>query len=180
MGKKITVDSATMVNKGFEMIEAKWLFGLDFEQISVVIHPESIVHSLVEFCDGSTLGQLAPHSMEYPLSNCLFYPSRERNNAPSINLSEIGELTFMEPNYELFPCLKLAKTCLRSDGNLGAVLLGANEIAVEAFLAKKIKYLGIYRVVSEVLEAYAGEGECTLEMAMETIAHAREMAQSLL
>ena len=180
MGKKITIDSATMANKGFEMIEAKWLFGLNPGQISVVVHPESIVHSLVEFCDGSMLGQLAPRSMEYPLSNCLFYPSRERNDARGISLSEIGKLTFEEPNYELFPCLKLAETCLRIGGNSAAALLGANGVAVEAFLAKRIKYLDICRVAGGVLETYTGERECTLEAAMETVAHARKVAQSLL
>ncbi|MDR2436354.1 MAG: 1-deoxy-D-xylulose-5-phosphate reductoisomerase [Puniceicoccales bacterium] len=180
MGKKITIDSATMANKGFEMIEAKWLFGLNSEQISVVVHPESIVHSLVEFCDGSMLGQLAPPSMEYPLSNCLFYPSRERNDAKGIGLGEIGKLTFEEPNYELFPHLKLAETCLRIGGNSAAALLGANGVAVEAFLAKKIKYLDICRIASEVLETYTGEREYTLGAAMETIARAQELAQNLL
>jgi 1-deoxy-D-xylulose-5-phosphate reductoisomerase len=180
MGKKITVDSATMANKGFEMIEAKWLFGLEPEQISVTIHPESIVHSLVEFCDGSMLGQLAPHSMEYPLSHCLFYPSRERGDVRGINLCEIGKLTFAEPDRELFPFLKLAGICLRDSGNSAAALLGANGVAVDAFLAGRVQYLDIFRVVDEVLGTYAGEREQTLGAAMESVNRARAMAQRLI
>ncbi|MDR3274325.1 MAG: 1-deoxy-D-xylulose-5-phosphate reductoisomerase, partial [Puniceicoccales bacterium] len=176
MGAKITVDSSTMVNKGFEMIEAKWLFSLTPEQISAVVHPESIVHSFVEFCDGSMLGQLAPHNMEYPIANCLFHPSREQNDSRGLSLSEIGKLTFEEPNYELFPCLRLAETCLRNGGNLASVFLGADGVAVEAFLAKKIAYLDIYRIISETLSSYSGEQEQTLEAASETITRARNLA----
>jgi 1-deoxy-D-xylulose-5-phosphate reductoisomerase len=180
MGAKTTIDSATMVNKGLEMIEAKWLFDLVPEQISTVVHPESIVHSFVEFCDGSLLGQLAQHSMEYPIAHCLFYPFREKIGSPSLNLSEIGRLTFMEPNYELFPCLGLTKTCLDDGGNMASVLLGADEVAVEAFLTEKITYLDIYRVISETLSSYTGEREQTLDSALKTISRARSIAQALL
>ncbi|MDR1256011.1 MAG: 1-deoxy-D-xylulose-5-phosphate reductoisomerase [Puniceicoccales bacterium] len=180
MGPKITVDSATMMNKGFEMIEAKWLFGLAPEQISTVVHPESIAHSFVEFCDGSLLGQLAPRSMEHPIAHCLFYPSREEGGSRGLDLCEIGKLTFAEPNRELFPCLGLGETCLREGGNLAAALLGANEVAVEAFLARKIAYVDIGRIICEVLSTYPGERECTLRGALETIAHARIHAQALL
>ncbi|MDR0595520.1 MAG: 1-deoxy-D-xylulose-5-phosphate reductoisomerase [Puniceicoccales bacterium] len=180
MGAKITVDSATMVNKGLEMIEAKWLFDLVPKQISTIVHPESTVHSFVEFCDGSLLGQLAPHSMEYPIAHCLFYPFREKTGSPSLNLSEIGRLTFMEPNCELFPCLGLAKTCLNDGGNMASALLGADEVAVEAFLTEKITYLDIYRVISETLSSYTGEREQTLDSALKTISQARSIAQALL
>jgi 1-deoxy-D-xylulose-5-phosphate reductoisomerase len=179
MGPKITVDSATMVNKAFEKIEARWLFDIGPEQISILIHPESIVHSLVEFCDGSILGQLAPRSMEYPISNCLFYPSREQNTAPSLSLGEIGKLTFREPNFKLFPCLRLADVCLRDEHNLASAFLAANEVAVEAFLAKKIHYLDIYRIISETLSAYSGEQESTFKAALDTLTHAKIVANSL-
>jgi 1-deoxy-D-xylulose-5-phosphate reductoisomerase len=176
MGKKITIDSSTMVNKGFEIIEAKWLFGLPPEKISTIIHPESIVHSFVEFCDGSILGQMAPHSMEYPIANCLFFPSRERNDGRGLNLAELGKLTFEEPNYELFPCLRLAETCLRDGGNLAGVFLGADEVAVEAFLAEKISYCDIFRIISETIGKYRGEREKSLEAALATVEHAKTVA----
>jgi 1-deoxy-D-xylulose-5-phosphate reductoisomerase len=176
MGPKITINSATMVNKAFEKIEAKWLFDIDAEQISILIHPESIVHSLVEFCDGSVLGQLAPPSMEYPISNCLFYPSRERNDAPGLDFERIGKLTFERPDYEMFPCLKLADVCLRDEGNIASIFLSANEVAVEAFLAGKIHYLDIYRVIAETLNAYSGEKERTLDAVLHTLAHAKIVA----
>lgn len=152
MGSKITIDSATMMNKGFEVIEAYWLFGTEIDKIEVVIHPQSIIHSMVQFIDGSVKAQLGVPDMRIPISYALTYPNRLQYDFPRLDISKIGMLTFLKPDKEKFPCLDLAYEVLKIGGTSPAVLNAANEIAVEAFLAEKIKFTDIYRAISYALE----------------------------
>lgn len=177
MGKKITIDSATMANKGFEMIEAQWLFDLDPSDIEVIVHPESIVHSMVEFCDGSILAQLGPHSMEYPIANCLFFPERTDNNPLTLDFSKRLSLNFSEPDYSRFPCLKLAEECLKKEDHSSAIFLAANDLAVQAFLEKKIKFTEIAEVAAATLDAYHPRYEGTIEHVLNVIHDAQEIAK---
>lgn len=180
MGKKITIDSATMSNKGFEIIEARWLFDVPSSSIEVVIHPESIVHSMVEFCDGSILAQLSPHSMEYAISNCLFYPKRADNNPDSIDFSKTLSLNFSTPDYARFPCLRIAQECLAANNHSAAIFLAANEVAVQAFLEKKIGYLDIAKTISEVLNTYHPPYVNTLGHIFGVISDAQAVARSII
>ncbi|MGC8720032.1 MAG: 1-deoxy-D-xylulose-5-phosphate reductoisomerase, partial [Thermodesulforhabdaceae bacterium] len=143
MGKKITIDSATLMNKGLELIEAHWLFKLPPDRIDVHIHPESIVHSMVEYIDGSVIAHLGVPDMRIPIAYALSYPDRLPVNVPSLNLFDVGRLTFFPPDEEKFPCLRLAKDACRMKGTLPAVMNAANEIAVEAFLDRRIGFYGI-------------------------------------
>ena len=152
MGRKISVDSSTLMNKGLELIEAKWLFESDTNEIEIIIHPEGIVHSLVEFKDNSIIAQLGKPDMKIPIAYGLGFPNRINSNVESLNLSELGPLTFLDPDFDKFPCLGLAKEALITGGTAPALLNAANEVAVEAFLNESIKYLDIPRVISEVLE----------------------------
>ena len=152
MGRKISVDSSTLMNKGLELIEAKWLFESDTNEIEIIIHPEGIVHSLVEFKDNSVIAQLGKPDMKIPIAYGLGFPNRINSNVESLNLSELGPLTFLDPDFDKFPCLGLAKEALITGGTAPALLNAANEVAVEAFLNESIKYLDIPRVISEVLE----------------------------
>lgn len=152
MGNKITIDSATMMNKGFEVIEAYWLFGVEQNQIDVVIHPQSIIHSLVQFVDGSVKAQLGLPDMRLPISYALTFPNRMQYDFPRLDLAKIATLTFHEPDFEKFPCLNFAYRALEEGGTLPAVLNAANEIAVEAFLQEKIKFTDIPRVISFAME----------------------------
>lgn len=180
MGQKITIDSSTMVNKGFEMIEAKWLFNLNPQDIEVVIHPESIVHSMVEFCDGSILAQLSPHNMEYSISNCLFYPERASNNPSSTNFTEKLSLNFSSPNYSKFPCLQIAKECLFADDHSSAIFLAANDIAVDAFLTKKIRYTDIYKIIAETITSYDNGCDNSIESTLNIIFQAQIIAKKII
>jgi len=152
MGRKISVDSSTLMNKGLELIEAKWLFESDTNEIEIIIHPEGIVHSLVEFKDNSIIAQLGKPDMKIPIAYGLGFPNRINSNVESLNLSELGPLTFLDPDLDKFPCLGLATEALIAGGTAPALLNAANEVAVEAFLNESIKYLDIPRVISEVLE----------------------------
>ena len=152
MGKKITIDSATMMNKGLEVIEAVRLFGLPPSKIKVVVHPESIIHSMVEFSDSSTIAQLALPDMRLPIQYALTYPERKPSLTPQLDFARISRLTFEEPDLEVFPCLKLAVETAGKPGTACAVLNGANEAAVELYLQGKIGYYGIYESVSQTLE----------------------------
>ena len=152
MGRKISVDSSTLMNKGLELIEAKWLFESDTNEIEIIIHPEGIVHSLVEFKDNSIIAQLGKPDMKIPIAYGLGFPNRINSNVESLNLSELGPLTFLDPDFDKFPCLGLAMEALITGGTAPALLNAANEVAVEAFLNESIKYLDIPRVISEVLE----------------------------
>jgi 1-deoxy-D-xylulose-5-phosphate reductoisomerase len=152
MGKKITIDSATLMNKGLEVIEAVNLFGLEPSEIKVVIHPEAIIHSMVEFQDGSLLAQLSITDMKLPIQYALSYPRRLANRYPALNLAEIGRLTFFEPDFKKFPALELAFEAARSRGTVPAVLNAANEAAVRFFLDEKIKFNQIMDLVRRVVE----------------------------
>ncbi len=152
MGKKISIDSATLMNKGFEVIEAHWLFDLNPEQIQVVIHPESVVHSLVQFVDGSIKAQLGPQDMRIPISFALNYPNRLRYDFPRLDLLSITTLNFYEPNTEKFPCLRMAYDALKLGGNATAILNAANETAVSNFLEGKISFAKIPKCISYALE----------------------------
>ncbi|WP_305047001.1 1-deoxy-D-xylulose-5-phosphate reductoisomerase [Geoalkalibacter sp.] len=152
MGRKISIDSATMMNKGLEVIEARWLFDLPAERIDVHIHPQSIVHSMVEYIDGSVIAQLGLPDMRTPIAYALSYPERIALSIPPLDLCQIGRLTFERPDLQKFACLKLAYEALREGGTAPTVLNAANEVAVEAFLRGEISFLNISRVIAAVLE----------------------------
>ena len=151
MGQKITIDSATLMNKGLEVIEAHWLYGIDYDNIDVVVHRESIVHSLVEFKDMSVLAQLGLPDMKLPIHYALCYPKRVPSNVKPLNLWEVGNLTFAKPDYDTFRCLSLAIKAGREGGTMPTVLNGANEVAVEMFLKGKIKFNDIARIVENAM-----------------------------
>lgn len=153
MGPKVTIDSASLMNKGFEVIEAHWLFGIPAEKIDVVVHPESIVHSMVEFVDGSMKAQLGNTDMRLPIQYALSYPDRIQTHVSPISLTEIGQLNFEAPDKKKFPNLQLAFDALKRGGNAACVLNAANEISVQAFLDKKIKFLDIAEINSRVMDA---------------------------
>lgn len=153
MGKRITVDSATLMNKGFEVIEARWLFGLRPEQIEVVIHPQSTIHSMVEFVDGSVLAQLAPPDMRLPLQYALTYPDRLASHNHSMDWAQLRKLEFRPTPEKKFPCLRLAREALVSGGSLPCVLNAADEVAVEAFLARRLRFLEIPELIERALAA---------------------------
>jgi len=153
MGAKISVDSATLMNKGLEVIEAYHLFPVEKKQISVLVHPQSVIHSMVEYVDGSTLAQMGAPDMRIPIASCLAWPERMSTSAKALDLATIESLTFQEPNYEKFRCLALARDALASGGAAPAILNAANEIAVEAFLLGKIGFLDIAAVVERTLDA---------------------------
>ena len=182
MGAKISIDSATMMNKGLEVIEAAYLFAMAPERVDVLIHPQSIVHSLVEYADGSTLAQLGPPDMRTPIACAFAWPDRLPWPAERLDLAKAGPLTFEEPDLERFPALRLAKAALSAGGTAPAVLNAADEVAVAAFLDRRIGFLDIARVVSETLERMdrfetAPQGsEDVLEAARTTDATARRVA----
>ena len=179
MGKKITIDSATLMNKGLEVIEAHWLFNLPPEFIQVVIHPQSIIHSMVEYCDGSTLAQMSLPDMRLPISYALAYPERLKNDLPSLNLAHLGKLTFFEPDFERFPTVRLAYQSLREEASMCAVLNGANEVAVEAFLKKQISFPEIPLVIKKSMDKHNPRSIKDIEGAMEVDAWARQTANNI-
>ncbi|MGE4343462.1 MAG: 1-deoxy-D-xylulose-5-phosphate reductoisomerase [Geoalkalibacter sp.] len=158
MGRKVTIDSATMMNKGLEVIEAHWLFDLPAERIDVHIHPQSIVHSMVEYIDGAVIAQMGVPDMRTPIAYALSYPERLPLKIPALDLCELGKLTFEKPDQQKFPCLKLAYDALREGGSAPAVLNAANEVAVEAFLKGEISFLNISRIITSVLELPREDG----------------------
>jgi 1-deoxy-D-xylulose-5-phosphate reductoisomerase len=162
MGKKITIDSATLMNKALEVIEARWLFGLEPEQIDVIIHPESVIHSFVEFKDGSVLAQLSPPDMRLPIQYALTYPERVAGPAERMNWRELGAWHFEQPDLESFPALALGFEVARRGGTCGAVLNGANEAAVQQFLEGKLRFPDIARVCRAVLENHHYRARPTL------------------
>ena len=177
MGRKITIDSATLFNKGLEMIEARWLFGVPMEQVEVVIHPQSIVHSLVEFVDGSQLAQLSHSDMCFPIQYAVTYPDRLPNRLKPLNLAEVGALHFEAPDSTRFPALRLAREAGMKGGTLPAVLNAANEIAVPAFLEEKIPFPAIWEIVEEVMARHANVEHPHLEAILQADAWAREAAR---
>lgn len=180
MGPKVTVDSSTMANKGLELIEATWLFGLPQEKIDIVVHPQSIVHSMVKFTDGSVLAHLAPPSMTFPIQNCIFYPCRFGGVVPSLDFSQALTLDFRAPDYEKYKCLRLARECSRVGGILPAIFNAANEIAVEAFLRERIPYLAIPEMIEKTLAAFPCREPESLDDVLAVDADARRFAQDIL
>jgi 1-deoxy-D-xylulose-5-phosphate reductoisomerase len=183
MGRKITIDSATLMNKGLEVIEAHWLFGVGADQIDVVIHPQSIVHSLVELIDGSVLAQLGVTDMRLPIQYACSYPERWDSVLPALDLSRAGRLDFLEPASDRFPCLGLAYRALRVGGTLPVVLNAANEVGVEAFLEGRLSFMGIARLVEMTMDAHSAAEVTTLDAVQRADrwarAHAREAAHEL-
>jgi 1-deoxy-D-xylulose-5-phosphate reductoisomerase len=154
MGKKVTIDSATLMNKGLEVIEAKWFFNVPANKIEIVIHPQSYVHSMVQFIDGTILAQIGDHDMRVPIQYALFYPNKTINNFPRLDLTKIGQLTFKKVNFDKFPCIKLAYKALELGGTMPAVLNGANEIAVNAFLNNKISFSLIPVIIQNTMKEH--------------------------
>jgi len=180
MGPKITIDSATMMNKGLEIIEAHWLFDLPPEQIEVLIHPQSILHSAVQFVDGSVIGQLGVPDMRLPIHYALFHPDRVSSaRVPRLDLTEISKLTFEKPDYEKFRCLKIAKEIAAEDNTLACVLNAANEVIVEAFLNGAIKFHTIPEYIYLVLERHKATSNPTLDDILESDRWARQEAEAL-
>jgi 1-deoxy-D-xylulose-5-phosphate reductoisomerase len=180
MGQKITIDSATMFNKGLEMIEAHWLFGLPMRQVDVVVHPQSIVHSMVEFIDGSVLAQLSVTDMCFPIQYAVTYPERMPSGLPPLDLAKLGTLTFEQPDEKRFPALRLAREAGEQGGTLPGVLNAANEVAVEAFLAERISFPRIWGMVEEVMKKHRTEKEPSLEAIIDADRWARGEAKSRL
>jgi 1-deoxy-D-xylulose-5-phosphate reductoisomerase len=176
MGRKISVDSATMMNKGLEVIEARWLFDVDAERIEVVIHPQSIVHSLVEYVDGSVIAQLSNPDMRVPIAHALAYPQRIASGARPLDLAAMKNLSFERPDHQRFPCLPLAYAALRAGGTAPAALNAANEVAVAAFLAGHLPFGAIPRVIESTLEAVPNLDSLSLENVMHADALARREA----
>jgi len=179
MGAKVTVDSATLMNKGLEIIEARWLFGVPAERIEVVIHPQSIIHSFVEFVDGSVKAQLSLPDMRLPIQYALLYPERHPCPIQRLDLTKIGALTFEPPDEVRFPCLRLAKLAVQVGGTMPAVLNAADEIAVNAFLQRKIGFMDIPAIIEAVMERHRPIAEPDLNTVWEVDEWARAMAREL-
>jgi 1-deoxy-D-xylulose-5-phosphate reductoisomerase len=176
MGRKITIDSATLFNKGLEMIEARWLFDVEMGRVSVVVHPQSVVHSLVEFVDGSMLAQLSTPDMCLPIQYALTYPERMPNGRVQTNLARLGSLTFEEPDLDRFPSLGLARKAGEIGGTLPAVLNAANEVAVEAFVNRQISFPQISEAVRRTMEGHQVTAHPTLDQVLAADAWARREA----
>ena len=180
MGKKITVDSSTLANKGLEVIEAHWLFNMPYEKIDVVVHPQSIIHSLVEFCDGSVIAQLGEPDMRLPIQYALSYPCRYHKAFDQLDLIKAGTLTFEAPDMEAFPSLRIAIDCGKAEGTLPCVFNAANEEAVYAFLDNKIKYLDIPYITEKVASLHKNIAAPCIEDIERADAEARAAAQSII
>jgi 1-deoxy-D-xylulose-5-phosphate reductoisomerase len=181
MGKKVTIDSATLMNKGLEVIEARWLFDMHFDNIKILIHPQSIVHSMVEFADGSVKAQLGYPDMRLPIQYALSYPERLANpGLPRLDWSDIKELNFEPPDPDAFPCLRLAIKAGRNGGSYPAVLCGADEIAVQQFLAGKIKFTDIPRLVEQTLDEHKATSHPDLEEILAADDWARDKVRQLI
>lgn len=180
MGRKISVDSASLMNKGLELIEAYWLFGLPSSAIDVVVHPQSVIHSMVEYVDGSILAQLGNPDMRTPIAHAMAYPERIDAGVASLDLFQIARLDFEAPDLERFPCLKLAYQALEAGGTAPAILNAANEIAVDAFLKRQLSFLGIARLNAAVLESLAVQKASSLDDVLGADREARLLAQQLL
>lgn len=176
MGRKITIDSATLFNKGLEMIEAHWLFGVPMSRVEVVVHPQSIVHSMVEFVDNSVLAQLSHSDMCFPIQYAVTWPDRVPNNLPPLDFAKLASLHFEAPREDVFPALRLAREAGDVGGTLPAVLNAANEVAVEAFLNGQIKFPAIWQTVEKVMQAHELATHPALEQLVEADAWARQQA----
>jgi 1-deoxy-D-xylulose-5-phosphate reductoisomerase len=178
MGRKISVDSASMMNKGLEVIEAHWLFNALADDIQVVVHPQSVIHSMVQYVDGTVLAQMGNPDMRTPIAHALAYPQRIDAGVAPLDLFKVATLNFVAPDFERFPCLALAFQALRAGGTAPAILNAANEVAVDAFLNKKISFLDIPRLISDVLAAQASVAADTLDDVLLADAQARVAAQN--
>jgi len=179
MGQKITIDSATLMNKGLEVIEARWLFGVPTEHIDVHIHPESIVHSMVEYIDGSVIAQLGIPDMKIPIAYALAYPERLPVQNPPLDLFRLQKLSFYPPDTEKFPCLRLAYEACTRGSTMPAVLNAANEVAVKAFLEEKIGFLDISRVIETVMERHQTTNKLSLDAIVAADGWARQEAEQI-
>lgn len=177
MGSKITIDSATLMNKGLEVIEAHWLFGIPAERIEVVVHPQSIIHSMVEFVDGSVKAQLGIPDMKIPIQYALTYPSRFASKFPRVHFPTLSEMTFFEPDHERFPCLQLAYDALKEGGTIPAVMNAANEVAVAKFLKNRIGFLDIPKMISSMMEKHSKRANPSLEEIVAVDRETREILQ---
>ncbi|HZW14334.1 MAG TPA: 1-deoxy-D-xylulose-5-phosphate reductoisomerase [Noviherbaspirillum sp.] len=180
MGRKISVDSATMMNKGLEVIEAHWLFGAQSNQIEVVIHPQSVIHSMVSYVDGSVLAQLGNPDMRTPIAHALAYPERIVSGVGPVDLAQIGQLVFQRPDFQRFPCLKLAYDALEAGGTAPAILNAANEVAVQAFLDRKIGFREIDRLIARVMESLPYDQITNIGALLEQDRCARATAQAFI
>jgi 1-deoxy-D-xylulose-5-phosphate reductoisomerase len=180
MGQKITIDSATLFNKGLEMIEARWLFNVPMNRVQVVIHPQSIVHSMVEFVDGSILAQLSHSDMCFPIQYAVTWPDRVPTSLKPLRLAEVGKLEFEEPRYDVFPALNLARKAGETGGLLPAVLNAANEVAVQAFLDDQIPFGEIWRLVQNAMERHSNLARPNLDDIIRADKEAREFVRSAL
>jgi len=179
MGKKITVDSASLMNKGLEVIEAHWLFSIDYQDIEVVIHPQSVIHSMVRYSDGSILAHLGVPDMRVAIQYALTWPKRCKSQVKQLDFVKLGEITFKEPRWDDFPCLKLAYEAGKAGGNIPAALNGANEAAVEQFLAGYIKFNDIPKLIAKVMESCSFMNKPTLEEIIYTDGFARKKVQEI-
>src|SRR5262245_13684640 len=180
MGSKITIDSATLMNKGLEVIEASWLFGFAPDKISVAVHPQSIVHSMVEMVDGSIIAQLGVTDMRLMIQYAITYPDRFPTRLPQLGLGQLSKLEFFEPDLERFPCLRLAYEALKEGGTAPAAMSAANEVAVASFLARKIRFMDIPKVIAETLDSHDTRAARSLEAVLDADRWAREYASSLI
>jgi len=180
MGAKITIDSATMINKGFEVIEAKWLFGLTSKQIDVIVHPQSVIHSIVQFEDGSMKAQMGVPDMKIPIQFALSYPKRWKSNFSRLNFGDYPQLTFEQPDLDRFPCLQLAYEVMERGGTAACTLNASNEVAVEAFLNDQISFLDIGKINKEVLKQMPIKDKPLLDEYMEVDAQTRKMTHELI
>jgi 1-deoxy-D-xylulose-5-phosphate reductoisomerase len=180
MGKKITIDSASMMNKGLEVIEARWLFNLDISKIDILIHPQSIVHSMVEFIDGSLIAQMGIPDMRIPIAYALTYPERINNDLPVLDLVKTRNLEFQKPDMKIFPCLKLAYEAGICGGTMPAVLNAANEVAVSAFLAEKINFIDLPLIIDKVLNNHDSLKDPSLEDILKADEWARAQTNQLI
>jgi len=180
MGPKITIDSATLFNKGLEMIEAHWLFGVEMQHVEVVIHPQSIVHSMVEFADGSTLAQMSYSNMCFPIQYAVTWPDRVPNTLPPLDFSKLSSLEFFTPRYEDFPALNLARRAGETGGTLPAVMNAANEVAVAGFLDRQVRFPDIWQIVGEVMSRHRSVAHPNLDAILQADQWARKEARGML
>src|SRR6266404_1728841 len=178
MGAKITIDSATLMNKGLEVIEAHWLFGFGPDEIDILVHPESVVHSMVEFIDGSVMAQLGVTDMRHAIQYALTYPERHTCDLPSLDLARLSSLHFEEPDLERFPCISLAYRALRTGGTLPAAMNAANEEAVQAFIDERISFADISHVIEAVMNSHSNQPALEIETILEVDRYARIAALS--
>jgi len=180
MGKKISVDSATMMNKGLEMIEACLLFNMEPEQIQIVVHPQSVIHSMVDYVDGSVLAQMGSPDMRIPIAHCLALPERFDSGAEPLDLFKVARMDFEKPDFDRFPCLRLAYEAIHAGGIMPTVLNAANEIAVEAFLQEKISFTGIPQTIERTMAEFTAEPADSLAVILETDQLTRDCAKRII